>query len=80
MLACFAYAYLDTVGIKKELDVRSSCIILQPICQEAATKKMEVTSLFVSRWSPTLVLEKALSCLTSLIGREAVEPGWYERY
>ena len=39
-----------------------------------------VTSLFVSRWSPTLVLEKALSCLTSLIGREAVEPGWYERY
>ncbi len=40
----------------------------------------KVTSLFVSRWSPTLVLEKALSCLTSLIGREAVEPGWYERY
>ena len=45
--------------------------------QQISTKKnrQKVTSLFVSRWSPTLVLEKALSCLTSLIGREAVEPG-----
>ena len=40
----------------------------------------KATPPFVSQWSPTCVLEKALSCLTSLIGREAVYPGWYERF
>ena len=52
--------------------------------EEIAAKTHDVvvqkaTPPFVSQWSPTCVLEKALSCLTSLIGREAVEPGWYER-
>ena len=38
-----------------------------------------ITSPFVSVWSPTTVLERALSCLTALIGREVALPGWYER-
>jgi hypothetical protein len=50
------------------------------VVQQKEERQQKETPPFVSQWSPTCVLEKALSCLTSLIGREAVYPGWYERF
>ena len=42
-------------------------------------KMQKITSPFVSVWSPTTALERALPCLTVLIGREVALPGWFER-
>ena len=39
----------------------------------------KITSPFVSVWSATTALERALSCLTALIRREVALPGWHER-
>ena len=55
---------------------RENCVGVQ----QKGERQQKETPPFVSQWSPTCVLEKALSCLTSLIGREAVYPGWYERF